>query len=430
MRLFRAQDLVGLVAFAAQDDHVVGAGLSHGTGDGLPAVFHHQIGLAQLLDALENVGNDFIRRFGPGIVRGDDGKIRQLDADLAHDGPLDGIPVAAAAEDGNEPPLAEAANGAQDVFQRIGGVGVVDQNGVVLPGGGHHLQPSLHPCGAGKGLRGSLRANAQADGHTQHGEGVIDGEAAGDPHADRPGMSLVAAGKGNVIRAQHNVVCGEVRLAALGRKGQTPAGGLVDGLCHHFIVDVEDAEAGPVEEQRLGLPVGLHGLVEIQVILGQIGKGRHRKGNAVHPVQEQGVGGNLHHHMGASGLGHLREQPLELKALRGGALRGDHLIADHVLDRADQTHLRAQSLLQHGFQQVGHRGLAVGAGDAQNGHFLRRVAEPIRSQHSQRDPGIRDADVGDIDLRLPLAEHAGRAPLHGHGDEPVSVSSVADDGHK
>ena len=52
-------------------------------------------------------------------------------------------------------------------------------------------------------------------------------------------------------------------------------------------------------------------------------------------IQHQRVGGYLHHHMGAARVGHLPQQPLQLKGLRRRALGVDYLGSDHVLNRAD-----------------------------------------------------------------------------------------------
>ena len=74
------------------------------------------------------------------------------------------------------------------------------------------------------------------------------------------------------------------------------------------------------------------------MVLGEIGKHAHTVMDAVHPVQRQGMRGNLHHHMGAACIPHLRKEPLDLERLRRGALRGDDLPADHVLIGSDQSH--------------------------------------------------------------------------------------------
>ena len=55
-----------------------------------------------------------------------------------------------------------------------------------------------------------------------------------------------------------------------------------------------------LEQQALGVPVLLHGVVVVQVVLGQIGEDPHGEADPRHPLEVQGVGGDLHHHIGAA----------------------------------------------------------------------------------------------------------------------------------
>ena len=166
------------------------------------------------------------------------------------------------------------------------------------------------------------------------------------------------------------------------------------------------------------------------MILGQVGKQAHGVRHAVHAVQIQRVGGDFHHHVGAAGVAHLREEPLQLKGFRRGALRGDHFPADHVLIGADEAHFGAQRLLQHEFQQIGAGGLAVGAGDAHHGHGVCRVAEEVGAQHRQRAAGVFHLHVGRAVLGRTLAHHGRSARGGGFGDKVMAVHGVAGHGNE
>ena len=87
--------------------------------------------------------------------------------------------------------------------------------------------------------------------------------------------------------------------------------------------------------------------------------------------------------MGAALFEHLGEQGLQLIAFGRRALGLDHLVADHILNGSDQTNLCAEHTLEHLLEQVGGRRLAVGPGDADDGHVLRRVAEAVRTDHGE-----------------------------------------------
>ena len=56
---------------------------------------------------------------------------------------------------------------------------------------------------------------------------------------------------------------------------------------------------------------------------------------------------DLHDHVRAAGAPHLREELLQLERLRSRALGVQDLIADHILDRADEADLRAERPLEH-----------------------------------------------------------------------------------
>ena len=232
-----------------------------------------------------------------------------------------------------------------------------------------------------------------------------------------------------MVRLQGDVFRPQIRLRRLG-VSEEAAGGVRRQPGRPGVVGVDNACLTVLKQQRLGAAVVLHGAVEIQMVLGEVCKHARLIVDAVHPVQGQGVGGDLHHHMGAARIPHLGEEPLELKGLRRGALRGEGLLADHVLIGADQTHLGPRRLLQNGFQQVGGGGLAVGAGDPDHGHALGGVSKEVGPHRRQSPAGIRHLDIGDIPLRRLLAQHRRRAGLHGLSDEIVSVRRKAGHGHK
>ena len=417
------------MTLAAENDDVILPCLVHGASDGSAAVFYDQIRPVQTLHACQNVLNDRAGDFGPGIVGGDHGQIRAADADFAHDGTLRCVAVSAAAKDADDPALAEAAHGAQNVLQGVRGVGVINQNGIVFSGGRHDLDPALDAPGLRQRVGGSLKVQTERKRAAQNGQGVVHRKAAGDLNADGADPTLPVCVEGHVVGAQDGVggievsgtLCGACQLFA-GSLRHRPADGLV--------VHVEHADAAAVKENRLGLPVGLHRLVKVQMVLGQVRERADGKGDAVHAVQAEGVRADLHHDVGAALLQHLGKQALERKALRGGSLGVQDLVADHVLDRADQTDLCAEDPFQHGFEQEGYGRLAVGSGHADHGQPLCGMTEPVCAEDRQGCAGIRHADEGNAGLRLPLAEDADRAACCGLRDKVVPVFFEAGHGHK
>ena len=204
--------------------------------------------------------------------------------------------------------------------------------------------------------------------------------------------------------------------------GQQPLAPRVVGVVH--------ADVAAIEQDGLGVAVGLHGAVEVQMVLTEIGEDAHGEAHAVDPVQHQRVGGDLHDHVGAAGVGHLAEQPLQLEGLRRGALRGERLPADHVLDGADEAHLGAGLLLENALDEVGGGGLAAGAGNADHGHLPGGVIEPAAGDDRQRAAGILHNHIGNLTFRCTLAYNAHGPLVPGHGDKSVTVRLRASDGHE
>ena len=422
--------LVGLVALAAQGDHIAGLRVVHRPVDGLHPVADHLVGGTAALQARQDVGDDGLRVLGPGVVGGHHHEVRQLRRHAAHDGPLGPVPVAAAAEQGHGAALGKALHGAEDVLQAVRGVGVVDQDRVVLSRRGDHLHPPLHMGNRGQRPGTLFQGNAQGQGRAQHIQRIIYHKSARNANFDgRPAIFRHRV-EGDVVRREKDVLRPQVRRGVLCVE-VPPAGGVLQQPLHPRVVGVADTHVAVLEQDGLGVAVGLHGLVEIQVVLGQIGEDAHRVVDAVHPVQRQSVGGGLHHHMGAAGGAHPGKQLLELQGLRRGALGGHHLVADQILVGADQAHLGPQLLFQDGLQQVSGGSLAVGAGDGHHGHAVRRMAVVVCGHHRQGPAGVLHQDIGHgAVLRRPLAHHRGGPRRHGLSDIGVAVGGKAGHGHK
>ena len=85
-----------------------------------------------------------------------------------------------------------------------------------------------------------------------------------------------------------------------------------------------------------------------------------------------------------------------------------HLVADDVRVRADETDLRVQALLKHVLDERGDGGLAVRAGHTDHGQLTRRVIEKFAADARERKAAVGHEDIRYLDLWLSLAEHDGR----------------------
>ena len=201
MPLLAADDLVGLVALAGQDDDVLRLGVVQGVADGLHPVLHHRPGGGGALQPRQDLPDDVSGDLGAGVVGGDDDEVRQPGGNAPHLGALAPVPVAAAAEQEHHPALGEAPDRGEDVLDGVGGDGIVDENGVV-PGDGHDLRPALDPFAGGESRRRRRQGNPQDSGGRQHPQGVVDGKAAGDAHMDGDGLLPQQGVEGHAVRRQ------------------------------------------------------------------------------------------------------------------------------------------------------------------------------------------------------------------------------------
>ena len=216
-------------------------------------------------------------------------------------------------------------------------MGVVDEHRVGC-GDGDHLHPALHPLASRQGRRDGGDGDAQLPAAGDDPQGVVHakGPRDGQAHWKQPlrGQDLEL----HPVRKEPDGAGQQLPLTAVLPKAVALAGGSPGEVAAGGVVDVEKARLALPEQQALGLPIGLHGAVEVQVVPGEVGENTSLEVEPRRAAQGQGVGGDLHHHMGAACIPHLRKEPLDLERLRRGALRGDDLPADHVLIGSDQSH--------------------------------------------------------------------------------------------
>ena len=96
--------------------------------------------------------------------------------------------------------------------------------------------------------------------------------------------------------------------------------GALDHDVRPLVVSIDDADIALREQQRLGLGVGLHGLVEVQMVLRQVREDAHPEADALHAVQHQRVGRHLHDRVRAAGVDHPAQELLQLIGVGRGVL--------------------------------------------------------------------------------------------------------------
>ena len=161
------------------------------------------------------------------------------------------------------------------------------------------------------------------------------------------------------------------------------------------------------------------------MILREIGVERHVEVHARHALERERMGGHLHDHVRAARVRHPAKELLKLIALGRGELRGQELLSDHVPVRTDEPDLRGELCFKHVLDKIARGRFAARAGDADERHFLCRLAEEITARERKPQAAVADLHVRRSVRRRVLAEHRGRAFFHRRGDEAVAVGGKA-----
>ncbi len=121
------EGLALLVPLAGDHDDVAVGCVPDGGADGRAPIGLH-LDLGATPGAGEDLLDDGLRILRARVVGGYDEHVRQLPGGPSHERALGAVAVAAAAEDAHEPTLRDLPRRAQDVRERVRGVGIVDEH--------------------------------------------------------------------------------------------------------------------------------------------------------------------------------------------------------------------------------------------------------------------------------------------------------------
>ena len=146
------------------------------------------------------------------------------------------------------------------------------------------------------------------------------------------------------------------------------------------VVDVDDGglQARPGKQLALGQPVGLHGIMVIQMVLREVGENGRMYPRAVQTVFFYADGRGLHHASADALIGPLPQMVLQHHRIgrrESGCLRIEPAI-DATADAQGAHHAGAcrECFGQRLRQPPGRAGFAIGAGDGYHVQRLRRLA--------------------------------------------------------
>ena len=165
-----ADDLIGFVPFARDEQDVARPGEHCGGADGLGTVDDAQEPGAGV-EAGGHLVEDRPGRLVARVVRGEDGRIGVFHRDLRHLGPFGAVAVAAAAADDDQLLRrgADLLDGLDDVFQCVGRMRIVDdgRGSILRP---HEFEAPAH------GMEHAHRAQHFGAVESQQHRGAVDGQ--------------------------------------------------------------------------------------------------------------------------------------------------------------------------------------------------------------------------------------------------------------
>ena len=179
-------------------------------------------------------------------------------------------------------------------------------------------------------------------------------------------------------------------------------------------------------QPHLGGEIVLHRAVIVEMLVGQVGEDARGEGEPVEPALVEAVRGGLHRHVGHAprrkrGQGRLQVD----RPRRGQACRPSRAPAPRAPSKAPRVPMLARRAV--GVEQVAHEpgrgGLAVGAGDADQGHAPPAGRRTRRAPRCRRRAARRVTTISGTppSLRRARTMTADRAPRHGVGHIAVPV---------
>ena len=191
------------------------------------------------------------------------------------------------------------------------------------------------------------------------------------------------------------------------------------------------------EELAFGLAVGLEALVEVEMVASQVCEHGDVEVHLVEAVESEAVAGRLDDGVLAAGLDHGAKESLHLRGFGSRHALGVavDVRAGYVgVDGPEATDANAGGF-EDGGQEVGGRGLAVRAGDADDGELAARVAMEGGGGLRESDAGVVDSDdglvAGEVAPRsppAPLNDDGGGARIERLDEEGVAIDGKAGDG--
>ena len=422
--------LAGLVALAGDQQQIVGAAEGRHTdfdGD-MPTVGDLGPVLPVGRNAAQDLRPDRVGLLAARVVVGDDSKIGQPGGDLAHDRPLAAVTIAATTEHHDELAAREGTERTQHGLQRLRLVGIIDIDGRTRPMAGHELQSAWSAGQTAQPRHGPRRIAARRHHEAESREGIGRLEAADQREVDL--MAYAQDFQRQMLAGRRRIVGQQTDVTALRAIGPEPdAATRADcGECLGAIaVGIRDRRAfgrqQAVEQPRLGLEVGIHRRMIVEVFVREVGEGRRREPNAIEAMLVETVARCFDREM-ADALARKRGQILvELDGIGGREAGFARQSRRDDAKRAHTCRLETERRPKLAYEMNG-RGLAIGAGDRPNGLGLQTGERRRHQRHATARVGVAQHGNTGIERRqrsVGCGENRHGAATHRIGDERRTI---------
>ena len=365
------------------------------------------------------------------IVVGDENQIGQALGDGAHQGPLALVAVAAAAEHQHQPARAMRAQRLERGFERVGGMGVIDDQLRARRMDRGQLHASRRALETGKRAERRLGFDPRGERQAQRAQRVHRLES-----AQQGQIESVALARQLDFDAETGILGFGLDEPQLGPLGPAIADGLDSAPAAERgeraafrLIDID--HGGAVfgqqfgKEPRLGGEIGRHVRVIVKMVAGQVGEAGGSQLDAVEAELVEAVARGFERQMVDAHPRQFLQFLVQLDRVGGGEAAGS---VDPRRDHADGAEARR---LQPGAlpdlaQEHRDRGLAVGAGDGGGCRGLRRVIERRHQRERPARIGIHHHRHRQIDR--PVGEHGAGAALQRIVEKTPPVGAPAGEG--
>ena len=202
------------------------------------------------------------------------------------------------------------------------------------------------------------------------------------------------------------------------------------GFADHFFGKIfQNRLVGDVKQHALCLIVVLHRLVIVKMILREIRKDRNLKMRRAYALLHESERADLHHNRITARIRHSAVESEQLKRHGRGIVGVNDLVTDFILNRADESHL-VPVFRENILDDRGDGRLAVGAGYADEAHFLFRMSEPCGTEIAIFCAGIGNKQLLFAQSQIPLDDDGSCAVFECPGCGGMAVKFFAPDCHE